>query len=92
MRPPYGSQSIQTRGGVVGRNPGFGCALVRETQTIEPLAQRRTTNSSICSVNDFGYSECRAAYQRRLSRVAEGSGPMKPQQPGSNALVLIPAQ
>ena len=33
-----------------------------------------------------------AADQRRLSRVAEGTGPMKPQQPGSNAQVLLPAR
>jgi hypothetical protein len=33
-----------------------------------------------------------AADQRRLSRVAEGTGPMMPQQPGSNAQVLLPAQ
>jgi DNA-binding transcriptional LysR family regulator len=33
-----------------------------------------------------------AADQRRLSRVAEGTGPTKPQQPGSNAPVLLPAQ
>ena len=33
-----------------------------------------------------------AADLRRLSRVAEGTGPMKPQQPGSNAPVLLPAQ
>ena len=30
--------------------------------------------------------------QQRLSRVAEGTGPLKPQQPGANAKVLIPAQ
>jgi hypothetical protein len=30
--------------------------------------------------------------QQRLSRVAEGTGPMKPQQPGASAKVLIPAQ
>jgi hypothetical protein len=33
-----------------------------------------------------------AADQRRLSRVAEGTGPLKPQQPGSYAQVLLPAQ
>ena len=30
--------------------------------------------------------------RQRLSRVAEGTGPLKPQQPGANAKVLIPAQ
>ena len=32
------------------------------------------------------------AYHQRLSRVAEGTGPLKPQQPGPCAKVLIPAQ
>jgi hypothetical protein len=31
-------------------------------------------------------------YQQRLSRVAEGTGPTTPQQPGPCAKVLIPAQ
>jgi hypothetical protein len=31
-------------------------------------------------------------YQQRLSRVAEGTGPATPQQPGATAKVLIPAQ
>lgn len=31
-------------------------------------------------------------YHQRLSRVAEGTGPLKPQQPGPCAKVLIPAQ
>jgi hypothetical protein len=30
--------------------------------------------------------------RQRLSRVAEGTGPLKPQQPGATAKVLIPAQ
>jgi len=30
--------------------------------------------------------------QQRLSRVAEGTGPKTPQQPGASAKVLIPAQ
>jgi hypothetical protein len=30
--------------------------------------------------------------KQRLSRVAEGTGPLKPQQPGANAKVLTPAQ
>jgi hypothetical protein len=33
-----------------------------------------------------------AANLRHLSRVAEGTGPMKPQQPGSDAQVLLPAR
>jgi hypothetical protein len=33
-----------------------------------------------------------AAEQRGLSRVAEGTGPAKPQQLGSNAPVLLPAK
>ena len=32
------------------------------------------------------------AKHQRLSRVAEGTGPTKPQQPGAVAKVLIPAQ
>ena len=32
------------------------------------------------------------AYHQRLSRVAEGTGPLTPQQPGPCAKVLIPAQ
>jgi len=31
-------------------------------------------------------------YQQRLSRVAEGTGPKTPQQPGPSTKVLIPAQ
>jgi hypothetical protein len=31
-------------------------------------------------------------YRQRLSRVAEGTGPKTPQQPGASAKVLIPAQ
>jgi hypothetical protein len=31
-------------------------------------------------------------YQQRLSRVAEGTGPTTPQQPGPCTKVLIPAQ
>lgn len=31
-------------------------------------------------------------YQQRLSRVAEGTGPETPQQPGAIAKVLIPAR
>ena len=34
----------------------------------------------------------RCCNRRRLSRVAEGTGPLKPQQPGATAKVLIPAQ
>jgi hypothetical protein len=30
--------------------------------------------------------------KQRLSRVAKGTGPLKPQQPDANAKVLIPAQ
>lgn len=30
--------------------------------------------------------------RQRLSRVAEGTGPKKPQQPGASAKVLIPAR
>jgi hypothetical protein len=30
--------------------------------------------------------------RQRLSRVVEGTGPKKPQQPGASAKVLIPAQ
>jgi hypothetical protein len=41
--------------------------------------------------NAFGKILSLANHQR-LSRVAEGTGPMKPQQPGAIAKVLIPAQ
>src|ERR1700691_5486574 len=34
----------------------------------------------------------RCCNRQRLSRVAEGTGPLKPQQPGATAKVLIPAQ